>query len=59
MAMIGAAIASSWMLLLVSGRWCPERGWIDRAGRWLGWFWIATLPLTSWWDFFARFRPDR
>jgi hypothetical protein len=59
MAMIGAAIAASWTFLLVSGRWRPERSWIDRAGRALGWFWILTLPLTSWWDFLARFLPDR
>ena len=55
MAIIGVAVASSWILLLASGRWRPERSWIDRAGRVLGWFWIAALPLTSWWDFHARF----
>ena len=55
MGMIGTAIAASWILLLVSGQWRPERSWIDRAGRVLGWFWIAALPLTSWWDFHARF----
>ncbi len=55
MAMIGAAVASGWILLLVSGQRRPERSWIDRAGRALGWFWIAILPLTSWWDFHARF----
>jgi hypothetical protein len=55
MAMIGVAIGSGWMLLLVSGRWRPEPSWIDRAGRVLGWFWIAILPLTGWWDFHVRF----
>ena len=55
MAMIGAAVAASWTLLLVGGQWRPERSWIDRAGRALGGFWIAILPLTSWWDFHARF----
>jgi hypothetical protein len=55
MATIGVAVASSWMLLLATGRWRPERTWIDRAGRVLGWFWIASLPLTSWWDFHVRF----
>jgi hypothetical protein len=54
MAMIGVAVGSGWMLLLVSGRWRPERSWIDRAGRVLGWFWIAILPLTGWWDFHVR-----
>jgi hypothetical protein len=55
MAMIGAAVAASWLLLLVSGQWRPERSWNDRFGRVLGWYWIAILPLTSWWDFHARF----
>ncbi len=55
MAMIGLAVASSWMLMRASGRWRPERSWIDRAGRVLGWCWIAALPLTCWWDFHARF----
>jgi len=55
MAMIGVAVASSWVLLLVSRQWRPERSWVDRAGRALGWFWIAILPLTCWWDFHVRF----
>jgi len=55
MAMIGAAVAASWLLLVVSGQWRPERSWIDRFGRLIGWYWIAVLPLTSWWDFHARF----
>ena len=55
MAMIGVAVAASWVLLLLSRQWRPERSWIDRAGRGLGWFWIAILPLTCWWDFHVRF----
>jgi hypothetical protein len=55
MAMIGVAVASSWLLLLVSGRWRPEPSWIDRSGRVLGWIWIAILPLTCWLDFHVRF----
>jgi hypothetical protein len=55
LAMIGLSVASSWVLLLVSGRWRSERSWIDRSGRALGWFWIAILPLTCWWDFHLRF----
>jgi hypothetical protein len=55
MATIGVAVAASWMLLLASRRRCSEPSWIDRTGRALGWFWIATLPLTSWWDFHVRF----
>ena len=55
MALVGTSVAASWIFLLASGAWRPERGWIDRAGRMLGWFWIATLPLTGWWDFHLRF----
>ena len=55
LAMIGLSVASSWVVLLVSGRWRSERSWIDRSGRALGWFWIAILPLTCWWDFHLRF----
>jgi hypothetical protein len=47
MATIGMAVASSWILLLMTGLWRPERSWIDRAGRALGSFWIMALPLTS------------
>jgi hypothetical protein len=55
MAAIGVAVGSSWIFLLASGLWRPERSWLDRAGRALGWFWIVTLPPTSWWDFHVRF----
>jgi hypothetical protein len=55
MALVGVSVAASWILLLMSGAWRPERGWIDRTGRALGCFWIATLPLTGWWDFHMRF----
>jgi hypothetical protein len=55
MAMIGLAVAATWMLMILSGRWKPERSWVDRAGRLLGWLWIVTLPLTAWWDFHTRF----
>lgn len=51
LAVIGVAVASSWMLLGISGRWRAERSWIDRAGRALGICWIAILPVTVWWDF--------
>jgi hypothetical protein len=54
-ALIGVTVGASWIFLLASGTWRPERGWIDRAGRVLGWFWIAMLPLSAWWDFHMRF----
>ena len=55
MALIGVSVAATWIFLLAAGAWRPERGWIDRTGRALGSFWIATLPLTAWWDFHLRF----
>ena len=55
MAIIGVSVAASWIFLLASGAWRSERGWVDRTGRVLGYFWIATLPLTGWWDFHVRF----
>jgi len=29
-----------WAILLLGRRWRPEPGWIDRAGRVIGWGWI-------------------
>jgi hypothetical protein len=37
---IGPAVAATWLALMFSGRWRPERGWIDRLGRILGGCWI-------------------
>ncbi len=36
----GLVVAGSWLALILAGRWRPERNWLDRAGRTLGWFWI-------------------
>jgi hypothetical protein len=44
----GGTVLASWAVLLVSGRWQPEASWVDRAGRAVGGFWIATIPLVSW-----------
>lgn len=38
---IGPAVAATWLALILSGRWRPERGWIDRLGFGIGAFWIA------------------
>jgi hypothetical protein len=38
----GFVVAGSWISLALAGRWRPERSWIDRLGRWIGWFWIAS-----------------
>jgi hypothetical protein len=42
---IGTAVA--WTTLGWSGRWRPEASWIDRLGRALGVFWIASAVLIS------------
>ena len=36
----GRVVAGSWLALILAGTWRPERSWLDRAGRALGWFWI-------------------
>jgi hypothetical protein len=40
-AAIGGAVAAAWGVLALSWQWKPERGWIDRIGRILGWFAIG------------------
>jgi hypothetical protein len=42
----GLAVAVAWTVLAVSGRWRPERSWIDRLGRGLGAIWILITALT-------------
>ena len=42
MAMIGASRRTNLDVMLLSGRWKPERTWIDCAGRLLGWFYRHT-----------------
>ncbi|HEV3163836.1 MAG TPA: hypothetical protein VGZ22_07330 [Isosphaeraceae bacterium] len=34
-------VGASWVTLALTGRWCCERGWIDRTGRTLGVLWFA------------------
>jgi hypothetical protein len=38
---LAAAVAATWSLLLLNRRWRPERSWIDRLGRFLGFYWLA------------------
>ena len=35
------AVALAWIVLFISGRWESESGWVDRAGRAIGFLWIA------------------
>jgi hypothetical protein len=43
----GPAVAVAWMVLALSGRWCPEASWIDRLGRALGITWIGLFVASS------------
>ncbi len=47
----GPAVAAVWLVLALSGRWSPEKSWIDRLGRILGATWLlisllAAFPVT-------------
>jgi hypothetical protein len=42
------AVAGAWLALALSGRWRPERDWLDRAGRALGVCWIVSPLIASW-----------
>ena len=44
----GAAVLVSWLILLAARRWRPEASWIDRCGRVVGAFWVATIPWSIW-----------
>jgi hypothetical protein len=41
------AVVGAWMTLALSGRWRPERCWIDRAGRVAGAYWITVAVLLA------------
>ncbi len=43
---IGAAVASAWMILWLDRRWRAEPSWVDRLGRVLGVLWIALAVAT-------------
>jgi hypothetical protein len=59
---IGPAVVGAWTALALGGRWRAEKSWIDRAGRFLGAFWVFEevhpwfslgfyhlLPSRIWW----------
>lgn len=39
--MAGYGVLASWCLLLISGRWRRESGWIDTTGILLGLYWVV------------------
>jgi hypothetical protein len=43
----GPAVLAVWLGLILSRRWRPEPGWIDRFGRLIGVLWLLTL-LSDW-----------
>ncbi len=43
----GPVVAAVWLLLALSGRWRPERSWIDRLGRVVGATWIVVTLLST------------
>jgi hypothetical protein len=47
-ALTGFTVIGAWWSLLLGRRWRPEASWIDRAGRVLGIYWIATVLLPVW-----------
>jgi hypothetical protein len=44
---VGQAVAVTWLGILLSRRWRPEPGWIDRFGRLIGVLWLLTMLLDS------------
>jgi hypothetical protein len=44
---VGFAVAGAWLSLMLAGRWRPERTWIDRLGRAVGWCWLG-LAIVLW-----------
>lgn len=41
------AVAGAWLVLILSGRWRPNRGWLDLIGMALGVGWLALEVLNS------------
>ena len=44
---IAVAVLASWTLMAALGRWRAEATWIDRAGRAIGFSWVA-MALSIW-----------
>jgi hypothetical protein len=42
---VGFAVAGAWLSLFLAARWHPERTWIDRLGRAVGWSWLGLAVL--------------
>jgi hypothetical protein len=45
---LASAVAGGWLVLALDRRWRPERNWLDRLARCLGFYWLGTgliMPL--------------
>ena len=45
---IPVAVCVAWLVLAASGSWRSESSWLDKAGRILGFCWLAMLPPFVW-----------
>jgi hypothetical protein len=45
---MGFGVLVAWTMLAVNKSWRPEPSWIDRMGRIMGLFWVATIPFFAW-----------
>jgi hypothetical protein len=45
---MGVGVLVAWLVLAMNSMWRPEPSWIDRLGRVMGAFWIATIPILVW-----------
>ena len=43
----GLAVASAWLLLAIGKRWQSEPSWIDRLGRFMGFYWIVMIAVAQ------------
>lgn len=54
---IPAAVGGAWAALALGGRWSPERSWLDRAGRVLGFYWLVLYFLCFFWGLIDLWFP--
>ena len=42
---VGFAVGGAWLALVLFGRWRPEKTWLDRLCRAMGWLWLSLPPV--------------
>jgi hypothetical protein len=45
---MGIGVLVAWLVLVLNNMWRPEPSWVDRLGRAMGAFWVATIPVFVW-----------